>query len=57
MTEDDQNPYCILVENEGLIDALEELQMHGNDSVFKKAVDIMTSFFQLEEGQDFNLLL
>jgi len=57
MSQDDQNPYCILVENEGLIDALEELQMHGNEAVFKKAVEIMTNFFQLEEGQDFNLLL
>jgi hypothetical protein len=57
MAQDDENPYCILVENEGLIDTLEKLQLHGNEAVFKKAQDIMTNFFSLEEGQDFNLLL
>jgi hypothetical protein len=44
------------MENEGVLDNLEEVQMHKNHLVFEKAASILQTFF-VPEGQDDDDLL
>ena len=43
---DGQNPYGLITEQYGLVDLLEELQMHNNEMVYKKVCEILTEFFE-----------
>mmetsp|Transcript_32104 Transcript_32104/g.89886 ORF Transcript_32104/g.89886 Transcript_32104/m.89886 type:complete len:555 (+) Transcript_32104:140-1804(+) len=46
------NPYAITLENNGGIDALEELQDHSVNKIYEKAQDIIDSFFEGEEEEE-----
>ena len=47
---DGNNPYCLIAEQYGIIDQLEELEVHNNEMVYKKVCEILTTFFeQVEE--------
>ena len=49
------NPYTTEIEECGGLDLLEKLQMHENDRIYKKSVDILEDFFGAEED-DQNLV-
>jgi hypothetical protein len=51
------NPYCLLAEQFGLVDNLEQLQMHNNEMVYKKTCEILTKYFEQEEEDDLNVLI
>jgi hypothetical protein len=46
------NQYCSLLEESGAIAKIEELQEDSNDDVYRKAVGILSDFFDVEEDQD-----
>ena len=47
----ENNPYGLIAEQFGLLESLEELQLHNNEMVFKKVQDILTTFFEPEEDE------
>lgn len=50
------NPFTALVEESGGLKALEDLQGHSNSSVYGKALDLLETYFELEEDENDNLL-
>lgn len=44
-----ENPYCAMVEEAGGLSTLEKLQEDGNPSVYSKVIDILTTFFEVED--------
>merc|ERR1719235_1790127 len=47
-----QNPYCVLMEESGAIAKIEELQEDTNEEVYRLAVGILSTYFDLEDDQD-----
>jgi len=50
--ENGQNPLILIADQCGLIDKLEQLQMSKNQKVYEKAVQILETYFTLEDEQD-----
>jgi len=48
----DKNPYCELIEEQGGLDKLEELQEDENPDVYHKTRDILKAFFECEEDPE-----
>ncbi len=49
------NPYAQLVEDADGLDKIEALQDHPNEELYEKAVHILETYFDIEEGEDQNL--
>jgi hypothetical protein len=49
------NPFAQLVEDADGLDKIEALQEHQNEDLYEKAVSILESYFECEEGDDQNL--
>jgi len=47
-----QNPYTSVIESCGGLDNIEKLQQHSNNDIYEKAVNILESYFALEEDQN-----
>ena len=45
-----ENRFSVVLENEGGLDLLEGLQMHSNHQSYQRAVKILESYFQEEDG-------
>jgi len=45
------NEYANWVDEVGGLDALEKLQSHDDEKVYKKAVQILETFFEVDEGK------
>merc|ERR1711988_100413 len=51
-TDSNDNPYALLLEQSGGLDKVEALQEHGNEKIYEKAVDVLESFFGLDDVED-----
>lgn len=51
----EMNPYGLIAEQNGLLESLEELQLHNNEMVFKKSQDILIEYFEPEEDGEMQL--
>ena len=49
------NPYAGLIDEADGLDKIEELQNHNNEEIYEKAVNILETFFDVEEGEVENL--
>ena len=49
------NPYAQLVDEAEGLDKIEELQNHTNEDIYDKAVNILETFFDVEDGEVENL--
>lgn len=49
------NPYVALVDDAEGLDKIEELQNHTNEEVYEKAVSLLETFFDVEDGEVENL--
>lgn len=49
MSEDNVNPLVAIAEKCGLVDKLEQLQLMKNQKVYEKAIEILESYFILED--------
>lgn len=49
------NPYAQLVEDAEGLDKVEALQDHPNEDLYEKAVHILETYFDIDEGEDQNL--
>lgn len=49
------NPFAQLVEDADGLDKIEQLQEHQNEDLYEKAVSILETYFECEEGDDQNL--
>lgn len=49
------NPYAALIDEAEGLDKIEELQNHNNEEIYEKAVNILETFFDVEEGEVENL--
>jgi hypothetical protein len=49
------NPFAQLVEDADGLDKIEALQEHQNEDLYEKAVSILETYFECEEGDDQNL--
>ena len=49
------NPYADAVDEAGGLDKIEELQSHNNEDIYQKAIGILESFFDVEDGEVENL--
>lgn len=49
------NPFAQLVEDADGLDKIEALQEHQNEDLYEKAVAILETYFECEEGDDQNL--
>ena len=49
------NPYAQLVDEAEGLDKIEELQNHSNEDIYDKAVNILETFFDVEDGEVENL--
>ncbi len=49
------NPYAAAVDEAEGLDRIEELQNHSNEEIYQKAVDILESYFEVEDGEVENL--
>ena len=47
-----QNPYTAIVDEAEGLDKLEQLQNHHNEDVYKKAMNILETYFGLDEDED-----
>jgi importin subunit alpha-1 len=52
---DNINPYARLVEAADGLDKIESLQDHPSEDIYEKAVHILESFYDADEGEDQNL--
>lgn len=52
---DGQNPFSKLVEDAEGLDKIEQLQEHANEDLYEKAINILETYFDCEEGEDQNL--
>ena len=50
-----QNPYSTMVDEANGLDKIEELQNHSNREIYEKAVNILETFFDVEDGEVENL--
>lgn len=50
-----QNPYSTMVDEANGLDKIEELQNHSNREIYEKAVNILETFFDVEDGENENL--
>ena len=46
------NPMVVVAEQCGLVDKIEQLQLVKNQKVYEKAIDILETYFILEEQED-----
>jgi hypothetical protein len=46
------NPYVIAFEETGHLDTLEQCQSHDNEEIYKKAMELLCSYFSIEEEDD-----
>lgn len=49
------NPYAQMVEDAEGLDKIESLQDHENEELYEKAVHILETYFDIDEGEDQNL--
>uniref|UniRef100_A0A7S3RB89 Importin subunit alpha n=1 Tax=Dunaliella tertiolecta TaxID=3047 RepID=A0A7S3RB89_DUNTE len=49
------NPYAQLIEDAEGLDKIEVLQDHPNEDLYEKAVHILETYFDIDEGEDQNL--
>lgn len=49
------NPYAQLIEDAEGLDKIEGLQDHPNEDLYEKAVHILETYFDIDEGDDQNL--
>eukprot|EP00199_Chlamydomonas_sp_CCMP681_P000137 CAMPEP_0119102220 /NCGR_PEP_ID=MMETSP1180-20130426/1038_1 /TAXON_ID=3052 ORGANISM="Chlamydomonas cf sp, Strain CCMP681" /NCGR_SAMPLE_ID=MMETSP1180 /ASSEMBLY_ACC=CAM_ASM_000741 /LENGTH=543 /DNA_ID=CAMNT_0007086467 /DNA_START=102 /DNA_END=1733 /DNA_ORIENTATION=+ len=49
------NPYAQLVEDAEGLDKIENLQDHPNEELYEKAVHLLETYFEVDEGEDQNL--
>ena len=47
-----ENEFAMILEVEGGIDKLEELQMHPNHQIYERALGILEKYFQEDEELD-----
>lgn len=52
---DGSNPFSQLIEDAEGLDKIEALQEHQNEELYEKAVTILETYFDAEEGEDQNL--
>jgi importin subunit alpha-1 len=52
---DNINPYARLVESADGLDKIESLQDHPSEDIYEKAVHILESFYDADDGEDQNL--
>ena len=52
LNDDGENYYTVLLEQEGCLDDLEELQQHPNHNIYEAALKIIDTYFQDEAGDD-----
>eukprot|EP00210_Caulerpa_lentillifera_P003263 g3114.t1 len=50
------NPYVQTIEDSGGLDRIEHLQEHQNEDIYNKAVNILESYFELEEVDGENMI-
>lgn len=48
------NRYATEIEEADGIDKIEELQKHANEDIYKKAIDILETYFAAEETENEN---
>ena len=46
------NRYALMMESNGGVDALEELQSHAHAAIYKKATDLLDMYFEGEDDED-----
>jgi HEAT repeat protein len=49
------NPYASLIDQAEGLDKIEDLQSHSNEDIYEKAVSILETFFDVEDGEVENL--
>ncbi len=49
------NPYADAIDEAGGLDKIEELQSHGNEDIYQKAITILETYFEVEDGEVENL--
>ena len=49
------NPFAQMVEDAEGLDKIEALQDHPNEDLYEKAVHILETYFDIDEGEDQNL--
>lgn len=49
------NPYAQMIEDAEGLDKVEALQDHPNEDLYEKAVHILETYFDIDEGEDQNL--
>ncbi len=50
-----QNQMALFIQEAGGLDKIENLQMHDNQAIYSKVLQIMTRYFGAEEEEDDNL--
>jgi hypothetical protein len=49
------NPYATMVDEAEGLDKIEELQNHSNEDIYEKAIQLLESYFDVEDGEVENL--
>ena len=45
------NKFALVLENDGGLDLIEELQMHSNHQIYNRALRILEEYFQAEDDE------
>lgn len=47
-----ENAFALILDREGVLDHLEELQQHPNHQIYERSMKILEEFFQADNDED-----